>query len=459
MDTSTSTSTDASTGGSTRRRMFLRGAATGLAGAAIAVGTTTPAAADTPSDWFDVKEHGAAGDGSTDDTAAVQAAIDAAATAGGGTVYFPGGKYLVKPSGSTPALSVTANNIRLVGANSKAAMLVKGGNGILLRISGAGADKTGATHRRYCSVDNLGFNGNGKTGLLLELYYTDNCYFRDVFMSSNQDICIDAVEFWDSRFYNLVIESSSGPAGSTAHPNIWLRNTSTATAGAWGHSTDNINQIHFTGCRLEAFGTGALWITQGPAGTNNPNGIHLTDCKFETSQMQGGPHLKVDASCKHVHASNIYAFAGGFASGYSTAQNIIAWAGIASSLENVLIANGATATVNSGVDLYAGSGTTAVLRDVVGLYGTKPAGAHIYYEASSTGDFLVENCYGNTGGQSSGTVPTRNQPGPPLRLVAGAVSDSSFTRTPLDGTMAVDTANKRLYVRVGGAWTWTQLGQ
>lgn len=409
------------------------------------------------SDWFDVKEYGAVGDGATDDTAAVQAAITAAASAGGGTVYLPGGKYLVKPSGDTPALTVTGNNVRLVGANSKAAMLVKGADGLLLRMSGAGADKTGATHRRYCSVDNLGFNGNGKTGKLLELYYADNCYFRDVFMTSNQDICVDAVEFWDSRFYNLVIESSTGPAGSTAHPNIWLRNTSTATAGAWGHSTDNINQIHFTGCRLEAFGTGALWITQGPAATNNPNGVHLTDCKFETSQLQGGPHLKADASCKHVHASNIYAYAGGFATGYSTPQNIISWAATASSLENVLIANGATATVNSGVLVYAGTGATAVLRDVVGLYGTKPTGTHLYYEASSTGDFLVENCYGSTGGQASGTIPTRNQPGPPLRLVAGPVTDASFTRTPLDGTMAVDTASERLYVRVGGAWMWTQL--
>ena len=46
--------------------------------------------------WFDVKEdYGAAGDGVTDDTAEVQAAIDAAATAGGGVVYFRAGVYLI----------------------------------------------------------------------------------------------------------------------------------------------------------------------------------------------------------------------------------------------------------------------------------------------------------------------------------------------------------------------------
>jgi hypothetical protein len=42
---------------------------------------------------FNVKDYGAAGDGVADDTSAIQAAIDAANTAGGGTIYFPSGDY------------------------------------------------------------------------------------------------------------------------------------------------------------------------------------------------------------------------------------------------------------------------------------------------------------------------------------------------------------------------------
>jgi polygalacturonase len=42
---------------------------------------------------YNVKAYGATGDGQTIDTPAIQRAIDAAAAAGGGTVYFPAGRY------------------------------------------------------------------------------------------------------------------------------------------------------------------------------------------------------------------------------------------------------------------------------------------------------------------------------------------------------------------------------
>jgi hypothetical protein len=45
-------------------------------------------------DIYNVRDHGAIGDGKTLDTAAVNKAIDAASAAGGGTVVFPAGNYL-----------------------------------------------------------------------------------------------------------------------------------------------------------------------------------------------------------------------------------------------------------------------------------------------------------------------------------------------------------------------------
>ena len=52
----------------------------------------------TKSPWFDVRAYGAKADGSTDDYAAIQAAIDAAVTAGGGTVLMPEGHYVTSSS-------------------------------------------------------------------------------------------------------------------------------------------------------------------------------------------------------------------------------------------------------------------------------------------------------------------------------------------------------------------------
>jgi len=62
-----------------------------LAAATIAGGTDSPQAAAGPG--FNVRDFGAVGDGKTDDTAAFQKALDAAAQAGGGIVHAPRGNY------------------------------------------------------------------------------------------------------------------------------------------------------------------------------------------------------------------------------------------------------------------------------------------------------------------------------------------------------------------------------
>jgi len=64
-----------------------------LAGAGLMVLPFTAAGANAP-DAYDVRKFGAKGDGRTLDTLALQRAVDAAAKAGGGTVYFPKGRYL-----------------------------------------------------------------------------------------------------------------------------------------------------------------------------------------------------------------------------------------------------------------------------------------------------------------------------------------------------------------------------
>ena len=61
---------------------------------------------------FNVKAYGAKGDGSTNDTAAIQNAVNAANSSGGGVVYFPPGTYVIS---GDPALSIPGG-VSLVGS-------------------------------------------------------------------------------------------------------------------------------------------------------------------------------------------------------------------------------------------------------------------------------------------------------------------------------------------------------
>jgi polygalacturonase len=85
---------------SSMRRDFLRKGSFGMAAAALPVVSFAAAAHDgapataASQGLFDVRRYGAAGDGKTLDTEAVNRAIEAAAAAGGGVVVFPAGSYL-----------------------------------------------------------------------------------------------------------------------------------------------------------------------------------------------------------------------------------------------------------------------------------------------------------------------------------------------------------------------------
>ena len=88
-----------------QRRDLLRVGSLGMAGAAIpAVSFAASKAGDAPDTssasapgngvFFNVRAYGAIGDGKTVDSPAINRAIDAAASAGGGMVLFPAGIYL-----------------------------------------------------------------------------------------------------------------------------------------------------------------------------------------------------------------------------------------------------------------------------------------------------------------------------------------------------------------------------
>ena len=89
----------AKTAGNERRKFLKNAAFVGVTGVAVGAGVPVaspqnPAGPEPVGLMYDVRAFGASGDGKTLDTAAINRAIDAAAAAGGGTVYFRAGNYL-----------------------------------------------------------------------------------------------------------------------------------------------------------------------------------------------------------------------------------------------------------------------------------------------------------------------------------------------------------------------------
>jgi len=85
---------------------------------------------------FDVTNYGVNGADDIDDWAEIQSLIDKVCADGGGTVYFPKGKYIIE----NKTLLVWCSNVRLLGESNEEAQLIRRGKGgwwgELLSISG-----------------------------------------------------------------------------------------------------------------------------------------------------------------------------------------------------------------------------------------------------------------------------------------------------------------------------------
>lgn len=115
-------------------------------------------------DVFNVRQCGAVGDGVTDDTAACQAAVNAAILAGRGTVFFPAGQYLL--NGATS--SDTRKNGILIpssGGNSVLPYLRIVGDGGVTLIGGSDDMVMIRVSDRYVEVSQLHITAPGKTGV------------------------------------------------------------------------------------------------------------------------------------------------------------------------------------------------------------------------------------------------------------------------------------------------------
>lgn len=220
---------------------------------------------------------GAVGDGVADDTAAIQAALDALVAAGGGELYFPPGNYLVSAITKTIA---RADGVIFQGAGQSATILTATAANPIVTLTSS-AD---------CQFRGMTFSGNGKTAHGVKLikcsYVTfDHCLFTDC------DRCIYMNGSLVCLINECYLEQSN--YGYYADINVSYPNLNKITSGAirsnssWGIYQDDGRELVISGVQIESNGTaadvttgGIKLLNMGGGGSGGPSAT-ISNCWFE----------------------------------------------------------------------------------------------------------------------------------------------------------------------------------
>lgn len=166
-------------------------------GSLLELRVTAASVATTLAGVLSVKEFGAVGNGSTDDTASVQLAINAASVSGG-VVYFPPGTYRI-----TDTLNITSSGVTLEGAGPSASQLYcDNTNKDSVYLQGLSAPGI-----YDCHIRNLKFQHVSKTaGAAIRLYRANRVRIENV-------LIFDGWNGFDCRTVNDVLIAGSVCAG------------------------------------------------------------------------------------------------------------------------------------------------------------------------------------------------------------------------------------------------------
>jgi hypothetical protein len=320
-----------------------------------------------------VQDFGAVGDGSADDTAAIQATIDSLVSTNGGTAYFPAGTYK-----TTAPITWTGNNVSLTGVGQGATTIqctfASGdiftvGNGTAnpnnsvisnMSITSTVAKSSGAAitfkNGHNLGIDRVRLDNNMYVGFNFEggaqqyIYYANNFEINSgsygISIGTNSTLCQE-------------IFLSHGTIASCTEAGIFFLNAN----GVYSNSIDAIGCKHgimtfpSTGNK-----TSALWFTDVLADTSTQNGwnmiangglvndITMTGCWGSTSTLRGmffsnvkdisitaarcvnngTDGLALDAGCSNVSIVNSQFLSNSMAtsgsnSGIAVAANVSNW--------------------------------------------------------------------------------------------------------------------------------------
>ena len=171
---------------------------------------------------FNVKHptYGAKGDGIVDDTASIQAALDAASAAGGGVVYVPQGDYLL-----SDGLEIASScELRGTGRDSR---IVRGSTFADVLITNTGRGGTAYAGNSHIIVrdlflddrrDDLGASSNPSAclafghvdGVLVENVSADQCYYHGVEINACRGFRVIGCHITNSGGSSIQVDNASG---------------------------------------------------------------------------------------------------------------------------------------------------------------------------------------------------------------------------------------------------------
>ncbi len=315
-------------------------------------------------------------DDSTDNTVALQAAYNYAATLGtgaaaGGRVYHPPGIIRWGNPGGTPTNLTVSSNTLLQGDGRGATIMRRMAN-VSIRFWGAAPADTGARNT-YSGIEHMHFEGGDFNASLIDMVYASQFQMEHVRFYGCGGSAIECVEVWDSSFDTVFMDW----CGSTTNPALWIRN-SRATSPTFGWSNDSSNQLKFTKLHIETYTGCAVRIEPGVSNAAPPNGIYFSIFKAESAQIvSGSTPFYIDQACQSVHLSMAYFSLNAFASGSTVGVDVITnnSAGQVTLREIEIASSSAPATslVASGIrNATSGANAYTVIDNVTGIFGAAP---------------------------------------------------------------------------------------
>lgn len=286
-------------------------------------------------------QYGATGNGTTDDTVAIDSALTAAGS--GGVVYFPAGTYLISAALSVPS-SVTLHG--------------DGVNSTVIKQSSTSANAVTAVSSTALKIADMQFYGPSSgtgVGISISGSPTSYAYLRNVRVAHFGSDGIDVVDPIVSRFDNVVSALNSGHGFNIGGASAGSGGTSCAFTACYalantqaGFYLNNLQYSNLSGCASDSNGTGFY--------LNACIGLTLTGCGAESCQVSASPWV-----------GNAFVINGGYGNaviGAFVYQNAAVSYWVTGAASKILLQacsdNAPTGTATNSISVDSGCGVTVL---------------------------------------------------------------------------------------------------